>query len=136
MHAATQVAALRTAIVAAATAAVVAVVAIAAAVVAAATTAEAAVTAVVDAGNSGLERTIEVPLMIEKARLLRQAGFLFVRPDGSRQEPRGDQVLSPPEGRTRLPCSRSHSFCSSATGIVALVFSEFIDVHRPGWLVQ
>jgi hypothetical protein len=37
---------------------------------------------VVDTANNGLERTIEVPLSITKARLLRQAGFLFVRRRG------------------------------------------------------
>jgi hypothetical protein len=41
--------------------------------------AEAAATAVVDTGNPGLLRKIEVPLMDDEARLPRQAGFLFVR---------------------------------------------------------
>jgi hypothetical protein len=49
--------------------------AITAVAVAAASMAEAAATVVVDTGNYGLTRTIEVPLICEKARLLRQAGF-------------------------------------------------------------
>ena len=76
MDAATQVAALRTAIAAAHAVDIAA--AATTVVVEAARVAEAAATAVVDTGNYGLRRKIEFPLMDEKARLLRQAGFLFV----------------------------------------------------------